>query len=119
MATMKVTGPLSWFKAQTFVGNREARTIGHNTTVHEITYGDVREFSVRLHGNEIIRIHRDGTYTLKDGGWQTVTTKQRLNALGPVPVWQTKFQWYVGGPNPEGTEFYSGIRVDRYGRVVE
>lgn len=59
-----------------------------NTTVsqhhHGIphTPGYQRIISVRLHGNEIAAI-RPGEDTLwvSDCGWQTVTTKSRLNAL--------------------------------------
>lgn len=119
MARMKVSGPLTWFKAQTFLGNRGARTLGNNTTVHAVLDGDYMGFSVRLHGNEIMRIHADYTYTLKDGGWQTITTKDRLNALSPASVFQRKGTWYVGSATGQDVPFYSGIRVDQYGRVTE
>ena len=55
---------------------------------------------VYLHGNHIATV----TYkkvTLFDGGWQTNTTKSRLNAICDefcVPgegVFQEKFEWYV------------------------
>ena len=55
---------------------------------------------VYLHGNHIATI-TDDTLTLFDGGWQTNTTKSRLNALieefGPrcAYVFQKNFQWYV------------------------
>ena len=55
---------------------------------------------VRLHGNKIAEVS-DNDMTIFDGGWQTVTTKSRLNALCDYfcidgeGVYQKDFQWYV------------------------
>ena len=55
---------------------------------------------VRLHGNKIAEIS-DNDMTIFDGGWQSVTTKSRLNALctefcvDGENVFQKDFQWYV------------------------
>ena len=55
---------------------------------------------VRLHGNKIAEIS-DNDMTIFDGGWQTVTTKSRLNALcdefciAGEGVFQKDFQWFV------------------------
>ena len=49
-----------------------------NTTVH---FNEEENVSiVRLHGNKIAEV-TDDTMTIFDGGWQTTTTKSRLNAL--------------------------------------
>ena len=55
---------------------------------------------VRLHGNKIAEVS-DTDMTIFDGGWQSVTTKSRLNALcdyfciSGEGVFQKDFQWYV------------------------
>ena len=55
---------------------------------------------VRLHGNKIAEVS-DNDMTIFDGGWQTTTTKSRLNALCEYfcidgeGVYQKDFQWYV------------------------
>jgi len=55
---------------------------------------------VRLHGNKIAEVS-DDTMTIFDGGWQSTTTKSRLNALceefciDGERVYQKNFQWYV------------------------
>lgn len=76
--------------------------------------GEVAE--VRLHGNLIARIG-EGFIELFDGGWQTTTTKSRLNAIlaeNGIPgerVFQKAFDWFVsqeGGPIP----FFSGMRLN-------
>ena len=55
---------------------------------------------VYLHGNQIATID-DDSMTIFDGGWQSVTTKSRLNALCDAfcvageGVFQKDFVWYV------------------------
>ena len=55
---------------------------------------------VRLHGNKIAEVS-DNDMTIFDGGWQTVTTKSRLNALcdyfciAGEGVFQKDFKWFV------------------------
>ena len=69
-----------------------------NTTVH---FNEESNTSiVRLHGNKIAEV-TDDSMTIFDGGWQTTTTKSRLNALCSEfcitgeGVFQKNFQWYV------------------------
>jgi len=55
---------------------------------------------VRLHGNKIAEVS-DTDMTIFDGGWQTVTTKSRLNALCDYfcidgeGIFQKDFKWFV------------------------
>ena len=51
---------------------------GGNTTVH--VNEDTASSVVRLHGNKIAEVGND-YIQLFDGGWQTNTTKSRLNAI--------------------------------------
>ena len=69
-----------------------------NTTVH---FNEEENVSVvRLHGNKIAEV-TDDTMTIFDGGYQSTTTKSRLNALctefcvDGEGVFQKNFQWYV------------------------
>ena len=68
---------------------------------------------VRLHGNKIAEVD-DTSMTIFDGGWQTNTTKSRLNALinefcnGVTDgVFQKQHVWYVKDNN-EVKEFENG-----------
>ena len=74
-----------------------------NTSVHYCEENG--ESIVRLHGNKIAVIG-DNFLQIFDGGWQTVTTKSRLNALierfcNAVTdgVFQKDFQWYISDNN--------------------
>ena len=57
--------------------------------------------NVYLHGNLIAWVNKDNDLTVFDGGWQTVTTKSRLNALCDEfclrgeGIFQKDFVWYV------------------------
>ena len=71
---------------------------------------------VFLHGNLIAEIG-EGFIKLHDGGWQTVTTKSRLNAilsehgLDGERVFQKQHKWFVT-VNGETVEFFSGMRLN-------
>jgi hypothetical protein len=60
-------------------GNTEV-TQTHHGLAHTVGYQ--RIISVRLHGNEIAAIRPvEGSVWVSDCGWQTLTTKSRLNVL--------------------------------------
>jgi len=71
---------------------------------------------VYLHNNLIAKIG-DTWMQLFDGGWQSNTTKSRLNALlqahgvGDEYIFQKNFEWFInyqGAPLP----FFSGMRLN-------
>lgn len=84
-----------------------------NTTV---TFDpDTNDSKVFLHGNHIATVG-DNFIELFDGGWQSNTTKSRLNAIlseHGIPgerVFAKNFEWFVsqeGGPIP----FFSGMKL--------
>ena len=87
--------------------NANRRKIGHNTyaeILHDNSVG------IMLHSTYVVKIHPDNTYTLQTGGWQTVTTKDRINQYSPVRVYQRKHEWFV---NIKGRElpFMEGMVV--------
>ncbi len=83
----------------------------------EVTYYSGHDISrVYLHNNLIAEI--GPTYVqLFDGGWQTPTTKSRLNAILAAHgadgeyIFQKKGQWFL---NFQGTPipFFSGMRLN-------
>lgn len=54
-------------------------------------------FAVKLHAVDVVTINRDGTYTLRNGGWNTVTTMQRIRNYAPVngTLFSERGDWYV------------------------
>lgn len=64
----------------------------HNTWIrHEGTF-----VIVRYHATDIALINWDGSVTANSGGYETATTKTRLNALlpGNVVISQKDHRWY-------------------------
>jgi hypothetical protein len=82
----------------TAIANSTNWTSG-NTTVH---FNEEENISVvRLHGNKIAEIGEDFLRVF-DGGWQTNTTKSRLNAIinefcngFTDGVFQKNFEWFI------------------------
>lgn len=69
-----------------------------NTTVERSPLGGV--VVLKLHGNSIAR-YSEGDYNnsleVCDGGWQSNTTKERLNGLPNVSVNQKNYEWFLNG----------------------
>ena len=75
--------------------------------------------SVYLHGNLIAEVDDNGI-KLFDGGWQSNTTKSRINAIlsehgiAGEGVFQKNYQWFIrlyNGTEFFVTEFRSGMRL--------
>lgn len=52
-------------------------------------------YAVKLHDTDVVTIHEDGTYTYNSGGWQTLTTKERINRYSPLRLYQERGIWKV------------------------
>tara|TARA_B100000579_G_C22206956_1_gene565472 strand:+ start:172 stop:504 length:333 start_codon:yes stop_codon:yes gene_type:complete len=69
---------------------------------------------VKLHGNKIAEVYKN-SIVLFDGGWQTVTTKSRLNAMldefsKGTGVIQRNYDWFLTYKNIK-EDFVSGMEV--------
>ena len=90
---------------------------GSNTTV--IT--EDNESKVMLHGNHIATYnHTLKELELFDGGWQSNTTKSRLNALCAefamgFGVFQKNWQWFISDFQGVAKPFFDGAIVDYNG----
>ena len=72
------------------------------------------EANVYLHGNHIATV-TNNSLILFDGGWQSNTTKSRLNALLDefsygMRVFQKNYEWFVGYKNVK-EDFVSGMEL--------
>ena len=90
---------------------------GSNTTV--ITEDNIS--TVMLHGNHIATYYHDTKeLTLFDGGWQSNTTKSRLNALCAefatgFGVFQKNWEWFISDFSNDKKDFADGITVNYSG----
>ena len=58
-----------------------------------------------LHGNMLAEYINNELW-INDGGWQSNTTKERLNGLSGVHVVQRDYDWYLNG------KYWTGVRVN-------
>jgi hypothetical protein len=91
-------------------GRNGQKKLDNHTYLHRI---DAQTIAVRLHDTDVVAIHDNGTYTLNTGGWQTVTTKDRINKFSPARLYQRNGLWYVGE-----YVFEEGMTVDVMGKPV-
>jgi len=86
----------------------------------EVCYDpETNESTVYLHGNKIAEVG-DNYLRLFDGGWQSNTTKSRINAImqecsiAGEGVFQKNYQWFIrlfNGTEFFVTEFRSGMKL--------
>ena len=91
---------MNWNEAKELMTTARDKTkgkpIGNNTRLYFESAWKETHYSIRLHGNEIMQIYSDRIVPL-DGGWQTVTTKARLNEHLPQGfyVFQKNWEWFI------------------------
>ena len=95
-----------------FAVSNKGNWAGSNTSV---SYNEMTDCSqVRLHGHLIATVdHATNAVKLDSCGYQTVTTKSRLNALLEevnygAKVFQKQFEWFVSYRN-QTTDFMDGM----------
>ena len=86
------------------------RKTANNTLEYQCENGDR---GVQLHDTEIVRINTDGDITLDSGGWETLTTKERINQFLPNrTLYQKDYTWYIWNRKTDETiEFYDGMTI--------
>lgn len=101
-----------------FLGNKTHKKLAHNT------YAERRDPStivVVLHRTPIVAFARDGMMTLNSGGYQTVTTKARMNQFLTPNGWhltQKRGKWVVSVPEHwrpvhgvQSLDFFDGMTL--------
>jgi hypothetical protein len=86
--------------------NSRSLTIGNSRTNGE---------SLWLFGNKIAEIRRDGLW-ISNGGWNSRTTKERLNGLRGVRVEQFRGVWFLNENEWDGR--WVNVEAWNYGRII-
>ena len=99
-------------KQMNFALSNTSNWSGSNTTV---TFNESTNWSqVLLHGHNIATLdHTTKALKLSSCGYETVTTKSRLNAIlfelkTGCKVFQKKFEWFIGN-NQATKSFFDGM----------
>tara|TARA_B100001113_G_scaffold344364_1_gene332733 strand:+ start:842 stop:1156 length:315 start_codon:yes stop_codon:yes gene_type:complete len=93
------------------IRNRQRWQSGNTSVI----IGHENEVDVYLHGNHIATVSPNAI-RIFDGGWQSNTTKSRLNALlyefqYGARVFQKNFEWFLSKRNGQTLDFESGMTV--------
>ena len=95
----------------------KGKPIGNNTRL----YDNDGYYTIRLHNNVIMEIYPDRFIPL-DAGWQTLTTKARLNEHMEVgQIHQRNWDWYltIGDTTYDWGDVYFVSTLDEnYGEVM-
>ena len=70
---------------------------------------------LKLHNNAIAYRYNDPekTLTISNCGWFTPTTKERLNALPNVNIYQKSFKWYLNGEEWDGSKIDINLKNNK------
>lgn len=107
--------------ARDFLGGTDARALGHNTVAHRYSMSpEEGAIAVFLHRTPVVTYYADGRVRLSSGGWQTVTTADRIRQLLPPGFYLESRggDWFIvdnrsthRNPDREA-EFLDGMMID-------
>ena len=79
-----------------FYARRDFKSSNTTVTVHSGTT------ILYLHSNPIAWLGDDDLLTISSAGWRTATTKERLNGLRGVSIYQKAGVWFLNGEEWDG-----------------
>ena len=85
---------------------RQCRKIGGNTKVGEQN----NIYFLALHGHRIAKLLPNNDLYIRSAGWETKTTKERLNGLPGVDIYQKNYVWYLNGVEWKNSDEWVHIR---------
>jgi len=67
------------------------------------------DYAVRLYSTDVVTYHPDGTLTVRTGGWDTVTTADRVGRYSPISLrFRSGTSYFVGPDQAIETHKVSG-----------
>ncbi len=106
----------SWIIADSFLNGRNRRKYARNTYFERISENVI---GVKLHNTYIVTVSKESpTIVLNTGGWETVTTRQRINSVlnmffkgTRIGVSTTKNFMHFRGAIGTPVEFFDGMQI--------
>ena len=92
------------------LGTRTTRKVENNTYVERLNADTI---SIKLHNTYIMEYRRDGSIIVRDGGYRTVTTRNRIDYFleRPWSLYQRKGYWYMTGRQAGSCLYQSGMDI--------
>lgn len=109
----------SFAEAEKYMGEKACRPYPkgspRSTKIH---YLSAQRIVVKYHWTNVV-IFRPDYIELQTGGWQTVTTKRRINDAVAGSVSQCHWQWtYYDPVRKMSFDFFDGMQVDYEGKLL-
>lgn len=99
------------------LGSKDKQKIGNNTFLHRI---DDFTLGVKYHNTDIIRIDISNIVKLNTNGWETNTTKDRLNQFlrcRGMGIFQRKNVWYIQSKEAGTVPYVDGMSIHPDGHI--
>jgi hypothetical protein len=94
---------------------KRGKPLENNTRLHK--RGE--DYAVRLYSTDVVTYHPDGSVTVRTGGWETVTTADRIGRYSPISLRFRSGTAYFVGPDQaiEAHKVGGEIYVDEEGHI--
>lgn len=100
-----------------FIGDKSSKILGNNTVVRRI---DADTVAIKYHNTDILTISQDDTIKINTNGYETVTTKDRLNQFLRCKgfyIFQKKGVWYISD-RKDTAAYFDGMRISSSGNLI-
>src|SRR3990167_8279765 len=78
------------------------------------------DIAVRFHETDVVTIHKNGGYTLNNGGWGSMTTAARINEYAPAGLRSDRGIWvYTGATHFAAVPFKDGAGIAPNGAPIK
>lgn len=91
--------PTTYRQLDAYLGDEVERGLCNNTRARRDNTDGIETIEITLHGHTIASLGQYSVY-VRDAGWQTPTTKDRINRFLPrgYYVFQQDYVWYIHTP---------------------
>ena len=83
------------------------KKLGHNTWLVKTQQG----YGIKYHHTVVVEFLSSTLIRLNTNGWQTSTTKQRINEYIPAHIYQQNHEWFLSSHNERTLEFFDGMNL--------
>lgn len=102
---------MDYFKAKNLAQSGRKGTNTKRLENNTYAIDRTNEVGIRLHRTDVVRFFQDGSIVLNSGGWNTVTTKDRMNRYSPFRIQSVKGLWSVWHDGRFLGLFKDGMRI--------
>ena len=85
----------NYVQAAAYLGSKWHRPLhGRSTSLERLNDSTI---AVKYHYTNVVEYSSNGLITIRTNGYETVTTKRKINEYAPVRIWQHNYVWYANG----------------------